>query len=92
MAQGQLTRLKPHGLRALILRAVRDEGLTITQIVVRLRAHRRLQHPDPAVERLKTLGAVQKLRRGGYLIQTPAGFRTTGAGLDLLRATEGHHG
>lgn len=88
---GRIQRVPAHGRRAIVLRAARDEGLTISQIVVRIRAAEGLKQLDPSIERLKVLGVVTYLRRGGYLAQTPRGFRTTGKGLDLLRASESHH-
>lgn len=85
------TPLPPKGRRATILRACMDGGLTMSQLVRTIGAMPSIRHADPSVDRLKTMGAVRKLRLAGRLTKTPQGFRTTGKGLDLLRASEGHH-
>lgn len=84
-------RLPPRGRRAIILRACLDDGQTLSQLVRTVGRNAAIRHADPSVDRMKTMAAVRHLRLGGRLTKTPRGFRTTGAGLDLLRQAEAHH-
>lgn len=86
----RLTRIPPKGRRAIILRRALDAEATMSALVqaVGLSA---VGHPDPSIDRLKTSAAVRDLRRRGLLSRTNRGWRTTAAGVELLRASEGHH-
>lgn len=85
-----LTRIPAKGRRAIILRKAMNADVTMTE-VVRSVGLSSVGHPDPSIDRLKTRGAMTDLQKRGLLTRTPRGWRTTGAGLDLLRASEGHH-
>lgn len=84
-------RIPPKGRRATILRAAVDQPRSLTELVRQVSSVDALKTRDPSIDRIKTGGAVKDMRRRGLLIRTPRGYRTTGAGLDLLRASEGHH-
>lgn len=84
-------RIPPRGRRATIIRAALDDALTLSAIVKRVRAVDALRTRDASIDRLKTRAAVGDLRSLGLLKRTPHGYRATPAGLDLLRASEGHH-
>mgnify|MGYP002780804536 CR=1 FL=1 len=91
MTRADQTRIPPRGRRATILRAAVDRSLTLSDLVRRVRNIDALRGTDPSIDRIKTGGAVRDMRRHGLLVRTPHGYRTTGAGLDLLRASEDHH-